>query len=77
MSVVALSPEKDKCKKCNADKVVRDRKVLEVHIDKGMKDGHKVTFHGESNQVCLCVLWIPGLVVRVTMMLGILPWPSL
>ncbi len=31
--------------------MVRDRKILEVHIEKGMKDGHKITFHGESNQV--------------------------
>ena len=43
--------DKDRCKKCDADKVVRERKVLEVHIDKGMKDGHKFHFRGESNQV--------------------------
>jgi DnaJ family protein A protein 1 len=42
--------DKDRCKKCDADKVVRERKVLEVHIDKGMKDGHKFNFRGESNQ---------------------------
>lgn len=42
--------DKDRCKKCDADKVVRERKVLEVHIDKGMRDGHKFNFRGESNQ---------------------------
>lgn len=26
---------KDRCKTCNAKKVVRERKILEVHIDKG------------------------------------------
>lgn len=31
-------------------KVVRDRKVLEVHIDKGMSDGQKITFSGEGDQ---------------------------
>ena len=33
-------------------KVVRERKILEVHIDKGMKDGQKITFSGEGDQVC-------------------------
>ncbi|ORY05654.1 DnaJ-domain-containing protein [Basidiobolus meristosporus CBS 931.73] len=42
--------EKDKCKTCNGKKVVSERKVLEVHIDKGMRDGQKVTFHGEADQ---------------------------
>ena len=50
---VCVFPDKDRCKKCNAEKVIRDRKVLEVHVDKGMKDGHKFTFRGDSNQVCV------------------------
>ena len=32
-------------------KVVRERKILEVHITKGMKDGQKITFSGEGDQV--------------------------
>ncbi|KAI4532154.1 hypothetical protein MG293_017419 [Ovis ammon polii] len=44
-----ISP-KDRCKSCNGRKVVREKKILEVHIDKGMKDGQKVTFHGEGDQ---------------------------
>ncbi|KAK9762371.1 Type I HSP40 co-chaperone [Basidiobolus ranarum] len=42
--------EKDKCKDCHGKKVVSERKVLEVHIDKGMRDGQKVAFHGEADQ---------------------------
>jgi len=42
--------EKDRCKTCMGKKVVRERKILEVHIDKGMKDGQKVTFNGEGDQ---------------------------
>ncbi|XP_064395120.1 dnaJ homolog subfamily A member 1-like [Halichondria panicea] len=42
--------DKDRCQTCNGNKVARDRKILEVHIDKGMKDGQKITFRGESNQ---------------------------
>uniref|UniRef100_H0XJH1 DnaJ heat shock protein family (Hsp40) member A1 n=1 Tax=Otolemur garnettii TaxID=30611 RepID=H0XJH1_OTOGA len=39
-----ISP-KDRCKSCNGKK-----KILEVHINKGMKDGQKITFHGEGDQ---------------------------
>lgn len=41
---------KNKCKTCNGKKVQQERKVLEVHIDKGMKSGHQVKFPGESDQ---------------------------
>lgn len=41
---------KDRCKKCNGAKVVKNSKVLEVHIDKGMWDGQKITFAGEADQ---------------------------
>ncbi len=51
MYEITLRADKDRCKTCNGRKVVRDRKLLEVHIDKGMKDGQKITFRGESNQV--------------------------
>lgn len=45
-----MSSEKDRCKTCQGKKVVRERKILEVHIDRGMKDGQKITFHGEGDQ---------------------------
>ncbi|XP_014902960.1 dnaJ homolog subfamily A member 4 [Poecilia latipinna] len=41
---------KDRCKNCNGHKLERKKKILEVHIDKGMKDGQKITFHGEGDQ---------------------------
>ncbi|XP_072271246.1 dnaJ homolog subfamily A member 4-like [Pyxicephalus adspersus] len=41
---------KDRCKQCNGNKVVREKKILEVHIKKGMKDGQKIVFHGEGDQ---------------------------
>jgi len=41
---------KDRCKVCIGHKVERKKKILEVHIDKGMKDGQKITFHGEGDQ---------------------------
>ncbi|XP_030042242.1 dnaJ homolog subfamily A member 4 [Microcaecilia unicolor] len=41
---------KDRCKACNGKKVLKEKKILEVHIDKGMKDGQKIVFHGEGDQ---------------------------
>ncbi|KAG1138248.1 hypothetical protein G6F37_008210 [Rhizopus arrhizus] len=42
--------EKDRCKECRGKKVVGEKKILEVHIDKGMRDGQKITFSGEGDQ---------------------------
>ncbi|KAI8821080.1 uncharacterized protein EV422DRAFT_51729 [Fimicolochytrium jonesii] len=42
--------EKDRCKGCNGKKIVPERKILEVFIDKGMVDGQKITFTGEGDQ---------------------------
>ncbi|KAG0711395.1 DnaJ subfamily A member 1 [Chionoecetes opilio] len=51
-----ISP-KDRCKTCEGRKarltkgcVVKDRKILEVHVDKGMEDGQKIVFSGEGDQ---------------------------
>lgn len=41
---------RDRCKQCNGRKTIRDRKILEVHIDKGMIDGQKIVFSGEGDQ---------------------------
>lgn len=41
---------KDRCKKCEGRKVNREKKILEVHIDKGMKDGQQIRFTGEGDQ---------------------------
>lgn len=42
---------KDMCKTCQGRKIVQERKILEVHIDKGMEDGQKIPFYGEGDQV--------------------------
>ncbi|KAI5724198.1 hypothetical protein M8J76_016909 [Diaphorina citri] len=41
---------KDKCRTCAGKKTVRERKILEVHIDKGMVHGQKILFTGEGDQ---------------------------
>ncbi|XP_053188407.1 dnaJ homolog subfamily A member 1 [Scomber japonicus] len=42
--------QKDRCKACVGRKILRQKKILEVHIDKGMRDGQKLVFHGEGDQ---------------------------
>lgn len=42
--------EKDKCKVCNGKKTVVERKVLHVHVDRGVRSGHKIEFRGEGDQ---------------------------
>ncbi|KAJ2905038.1 Mitochondrial protein import protein mas5 [Zalerion maritima] len=42
--------EKDRCKQCNGKKTVVDRKVLHVHVDRGVRSGTKVEFRGEGDQ---------------------------
>ncbi|XP_071723520.1 chaperone protein dnaJ A6-like isoform X2 [Rutidosis leptorrhynchoides] len=42
--------EKDKCPQCKAKKVTSEKKVLEVHVDKGMLDGQKIVFEGQADE---------------------------
>jgi len=42
--------EKDKCPQCKGQKVVQDKKMLEVHVEKGMQHGQKITFQGEADE---------------------------
>ncbi|XP_050370192.1 dnaJ protein homolog [Argentina anserina] len=41
---------KDRCGQCNGEKVFQEKKVLEVHVEKGMQNGQKITFSGESDE---------------------------
>ncbi|KAJ5219318.1 Mitochondrial protein import protein mas5 [Penicillium cinerascens] len=43
--------DKDRCKKCGGKKTIVERKVLHVHVDKGVRDGHKIEFRGEGDQM--------------------------
>jgi DnaJ homolog subfamily A member 2 len=46
-----LMDEKDKCKSCKGNKVYKDRKVLEVNIEKGMSSGQKIRYSGEADEI--------------------------
>lgn len=41
---------RDRCRVCSGRKVAREKKILTVHIEKGMKNRHKMILHGEGDQ---------------------------
>lgn len=46
----ATIADKDKCGQCKGNKVVQDKKVLEVHVEKGMQHGQRIVFQGEADE---------------------------
>lgn len=42
--------EKNKCKSCNGKKVLKEKKIIEVEIDKGAPNGQAYTFYGEADE---------------------------
>lgn len=40
----------DRCTTCKGKKTQTERKILQVHIDPGMKDGQRIVFSGEGDQ---------------------------
>ncbi|KAK4696799.1 hypothetical protein P7C71_g1190, partial [Lecanoromycetidae sp. Uapishka_2] len=42
---------KDKCKKCKGERTTEARKVLEIYIPRGSKEGDKIVLDGEADQV--------------------------
>lgn len=41
---------KDRCKLCKGKKTVKESKIIEVEVDRGMKEGERITFSGEGDQ---------------------------
>jgi len=42
--------DKDKCKECKGAKVKKEKKVLDVFIEKGMRPGETLVFEGEADE---------------------------
>lgn len=42
--------DRDKCPQCKGNKVTQEKKVLEVHVEKGMQHGQKITFEGQADE---------------------------
>ncbi|CAI9785835.1 unnamed protein product [Fraxinus pennsylvanica] len=43
--------DRGRCLQCKGEKVVQEKKVLEVHVEKGMQDSQKITFPEEADEV--------------------------
>lgn len=46
-----LINEKDRCKVCRGKKVTQESKGIEILVNPGMKDGQKITLHGQGDQM--------------------------
>eukprot|EP00755_Sulcionema_specki_P005651 Sspe_Gene.33348::Locus_16284_Transcript_1_1_Confidence_1.000_Length_1320::g.33348::m.33348/K09503/DNAJA2; DnaJ homolog subfamily A member 2 len=44
-------PASMQCNKCEGKQTVKERKILEVHIEKGMKRNDSITLQGEGDQI--------------------------
>ena len=42
--------EKNRCKECHGKKTQKERKIIEVQVDKGAPNGERYVFHGEADQ---------------------------
>lgn len=42
--------ERDRCTQCKGNKVSQEKKVLEVHVEKGMQQGQKIVFEGQADE---------------------------
>ncbi|XP_068634075.1 chaperone protein dnaJ A6-like [Aristolochia californica] len=42
--------ERDRCMLCKGNKVTKEKKVLEVYVEKGMKHDQKIVFEGEADE---------------------------
>lgn len=42
--------DKDRCSQCKGEKVVKEKKVMNVIVDKGMKNRQKITYVGEADE---------------------------
>ncbi|KMP09135.1 chaperone protein dnaJ [Coccidioides immitis H538.4] len=42
---------KDKCKKCKGKRVTEERKLLEIYIPRGAKQGDRIVLEGEGDQI--------------------------
>jgi DnaJ homolog subfamily A member 2 len=43
-------PKSERCERCDGNKVVKTDTLLEINVEKGMKDGTKITFEGKSDE---------------------------
>lgn len=49
---------KDKCPQCKASKITQEKKVLEVHVEKGMQHGQKIVFQGQADEAVSVLTWL-------------------
>ncbi|KAK6023408.1 DnaJ central domain protein [Ostertagia ostertagi] len=57
-----IIPAKDRCKGCQGQKKRKVEEILEVHVEKGMKDGDKIMFEGRGDEkIMTCLLLVEAM----------------
>ena len=56
-------PDSDRCATCKGKKTTKEKKTLEVFVERGMRHGQKVKFDGEADQSVRCVALVALVVV--------------
>lgn len=64
--------EKDRCPQCKGEKVVQEKKVLEVVVEKGMQNGQKITFPGEADEAVSVIFFF-----IIQLLVGSIAWSRL
>lgn len=49
--------EEDKCKKCNGEKVLEEKKEFEIKLEPGVSDNKDYKFIGEGNEIVYIILF--------------------
>lgn len=62
--------DKDRCPQCKGEKVVQEKKVLEVIVEKGMQNGQRITFPGEADEAVrlLCLFFFSKILMLFLLM---------
>jgi len=55
--------DRDRCPQCKGEKVVSEKKVLEVNVEKGMQHNQKITFSGQADEAVCDTLFVLALII--------------
>ena len=47
----------DECGQCKGNKIFQDKKLLEVHVEKGLLHGQRIVFQGEPDEALETIIW--------------------
>ena len=52
--------DRDRCTQCKGGKVIPEKKVLDVAVEKGMQNSQKITFRGQADEAVCYTILVPS-----------------